>query len=111
MLEFSHCSAEKENSGKYHPWPFVYFHGRAETMNYKAFEAGGDAPDISIANEPIEKYYPRGTSCDVAITCMVAGEPAVVVLSNRQSGLLRGRIVLVNDIEAARHAYTPEEWR
>ena len=42
-----------------HIWSFVYFHGEAERMNNKAFAEGGDAPDISIANEPIENYLPR----------------------------------------------------
>ena len=117
MLEFSHRSEEKEKSKSFHIWPYVYFHGRAEDVNRKASEEGGDAPDISIANEPLAKHYPHGATGDVAIPCVIAGEQAVVVLSSNRSRVLcgrivfGGRIVFVSDIEAVRHAYTPYDWR
>ena len=64
MLEFTHRSAENEKS--LHIWPYVYFHGEAERMNDKAFAEGGDAPDISIANEPMENYMLMKTWMGIA---------------------------------------------
>lgn len=133
MLEFTHRSAENEKS--LHIWPYVYFHGEAERMNDKAFAEGGDAPDISIANEPIENYLPMFSKRDchealtfgadpsavmvlgvqvAALPCTAGGKPAVVVLATRKSAdsfaLTGGRIALVSDVEAMRHAYDVANW-
>lgn len=129
MLEFTHRSAENEKS--LHIWSFVYFHGEAERMNDKAFAEGGDAPDISIANEPIENYLPMFSKRDchealtfgadpsavmvlgvqvAALPCTAGGKPAVVVLAVRPYGPIGGRIALVSDVEAMRHAYDVANW-
>lgn len=123
MLEFTHRSAENEKS--LHIWPYVYFHGEAERMNDKAFAEGGDAPDISIANEPMENYMLMKTWMGelavmglgvpvMALPCTVGGKPAVVVLATRKSAdsfaLTGGRIALVSDVEAMRHAYDVANW-
>lgn len=141
MLEFTHRSTENEKS--LHIWHFVYFHGEAERMNDKAFADGGDAPDISIANEPIENYLPMFSKRDrhealtfgadpsavmvlgvqvAALPCTAGGKPAVVVLATRPQSLhsfrmgrtihgpIGGRIALVSDVEAMRHAYDVANW-
>lgn len=119
MLEFTHRSAENEKS--LHIWSFVYFHGEAERMNDKAFAEGGDAPDISIANEPMENYMLMKTWMGelavmglgvpvMALPCTVGGKPAVVVLAVRPYGPIGGRIALVSDVEAMRHAYDVANW-
>lgn len=113
MLEFVHRNAETEND--HHIWPFVYLHGEAERMNEEAFSNGGDAPDLCMANEPIEKYIPDGLHGRAykAINCVVGGKPAIVVLAKTlgENGPVCGRISLVDDVEAMRHTYTPENWR
>lgn len=86
----------------------------AERINDEAFANGGDAPDICLANEPIEDY--RRLVCPAVIVCQVQDgnicHDAVVVLAhNGIQDHRQGRVALVHDIKAMQHAYTPEDWR
>lgn len=121
MLKFIHADSNKDRKRLEHRWPFVYLHGQAERMNDQIFNEGGEAPDICMANEPMDNYIPcvgNGLPCvswkgTVSIPCLVNDTPAVCVLSSHRStdGHFGGRIALVKDIEGLRHALSPLEWR
>lgn len=106
MLKFSHRSESNEKSEFI--WPFVYLHGKAEDMNMEAFRNGGDAPDLCVANEPIENYWKDET---VSIPCEAGGLPAVCVLSMRSGSFPSGRVALVSDLKALQHTCSVNDWR
>ena len=59
MLTFIYAGdTERQKEGQWHRWPFVYLHGMAERINMASFEEGGEAPDICLANEPMDNYVP-----------------------------------------------------
>jgi hypothetical protein len=117
MLKFIHADQNKDSL--WHRWPFVYLHGEAERMNTKAFSEGGQAPDICMANIPMDEFVPcvgNGLPCrswegTVSIPCEVNGKPAVCVLSQDRIGSFGGRIALVQDFQALQHVMQPKEWR
>ena len=104
----------------WHRWPFVYLHGEAERMNFSAWNDGGEAPDICMANMSMDQFVPcignslpcqswKGT---VSIPCEVNGQAAVCVLSNDRLGnLFGGRIALVKDFTALQHVMQTKDWR
>ena len=110
MVNFTHRS--ESNEKEQHIWPFCYFHGEAEDRNYEAFQNGGDAPDLSVADEPIDKYIKGDLVGSVAIPCTAYGEPAVVIVSrDRFRNGISGRIALIADIKGMKHVYSIEDWR
>jgi len=79
-------------------WNFVYLHGKAECI----MEQEQSAPDLFRANQT--KPTQEGN-----YLCSINGELAVAVLAIRH-GLLTGRVALLSDSEALKHALTPEDW-
>lgn len=119
MLKFIHADYSNKEL-LWHRWPFVYLHGEAERMNMQAFNDGGEAPDICMANMPMDEFVPcigNGLPCQswkgtLSIPCEVNGIPAVCVLSqNRLAGVFGGRIALVKDFTALQHVMQPTDWR
>ena len=116
MLKFTHSDQNKDLL--WHRWPFVYLHGEAERMNMQAFSEGGEAPNICMANKPMDEFVPcvgNGLPCQswkgtISIPCEVNGKPAVCVLS-QDRGIFGGRIALVQDFPALQHAMQPMSWR
>jgi len=119
MLKFIHADYSNKEL-LWHRWPFVYLHGEAERMNMRAFSEGGEAPDICMANMPMDEFIPcvgNGLPCRswkglVSIPCEVNDIPAVCVLA--QNGLdvvFGGRIALVKDFSALQHVMQPTDWR
>lgn len=119
MLKFIHADQSNKEL-LWHRWPFVYLHGEAERMNMQAFDDGGEAPDICMANMSMDEFVPcvgNGLPCRswkgiVSIPCEVNGQAAVCVLAqNGSEGLFGGRIALVKDFTALQHVMQPSEWR
>lgn len=121
MLELEHLDDAKVDDVKRHMWHFVYLHGKAEDMFAEAFIDGGNAPDLCMANVPLAKYFPcdeRGLPIReephnftvVPLACTIGGKPGVVVLSNSYERGFNGRAALIEDVEAMRHIYSPQDW-
>ncbi len=79
------------------PWDYCYLHGEAEKIFNQDFS------DLFTADMPMPQ---KAGSYPV----LIDGIPAVAVIANRY-GYLSGRVVLVSDTEALKHALNPDEWR
>ena len=109
--------ASDEMDKLHHRWPFVYLHGEAEDMNLPAWEAGGGAaPDICVADVPLdEAFKPTTVGETKELECTVNGLKAVAVLHNKNNGefgsYVQGRVSLISDPEALKHAMAVSDWR
>ncbi len=118
MLIFTHYDSARIGS-VWHQWPFVYLHGEAEGMNYRAFNDGGSPPDICMANESLISYVPyviengffkcrwQGT---MSLPCKVNEHEAVCVLKGTLGLGLQGRIALVKDFPSLQHVLNVDKW-
>jgi len=87
-----------------HRWPFAYLHGKAEDVaQSKASEDGEQViPDIFISDTPMP-----GEGNHLAY---LYGEPVLAVIRQRH-GILAGRVALLSDTEALKHALDVFSWR
>lgn len=83
-------------SQKNHRWSFCYLHGKAEEVYEQ------QVPDMFEASEPMPEQEGN-------YIVDIDGHPAIAVLRQRH-GTLGGRIALVEDTEALKHALSPEDW-
>ena len=92
-------TTKKKPGAEEYMWPFVYLHGNAENV----LEHDEDlAPDMFYANEPKPKVAGQ-------YICTIGELWAVAVIAPHL-GILGGRIALVKDPDALKHALTPEKW-
>jgi len=91
-----------------HSWSFCYLHGKAEQVFDQGWATDEDycAPDLFSADQP--KPTEEGS-----YAVMIDGQPAVAVLAatNGPDRPLGGRVSLVTDMKALKHALSPEDWR
>lgn len=88
---------ERDYSEGNHRWSFCYLHGKAEDV----FEQ--EVADMFEADEP--KPTQEGN-----YLVIIDGHPAIAVIRMR-FGTMSGRVSLIDDTEALKHALTPEDWR
>jgi hypothetical protein len=84
-------------------WNYVYLHGGAEDLMAGHYDAHniGEAPDIFSSNQPMPEEG------NYVVT--IFGVPAIAVIA-KHHGILGGRIALLADTEALRHALDVEAW-
>ena len=108
-LEFFY--ATEENYDKYHRWPFVYLHGEAERIE------GFDYTDLCVCNIPMDKCVDdsllRKSRSVVELPCKVHGLDAIAVIGRRskRDPYLAGRVALLSDEKALKHARDIVAWR
>lgn len=107
-LEFFY--ATEENYYKYHRWPFVYLHGEAECIE------GFDYTDLCVCNIPMDKCVDDSllwkSRSVVELPCKVHGLDAIAVIGRRSKhDPLAGRVALLSDEKALKHARDIAAWR
>ena len=108
--------ASNEMDELHHHWPFVYLHGEAADINFAAWESGGAAHDICVADVPLnEAFKPATVGETKELECTVNGLKGIAVLHNKNNGefgsYIRGRVSLVSDPKALEHARDVASWR
>ncbi len=88
-----------ETADKYR-WQFCYLHGNAE---FEYNPETGIAPDIFMADEPMPEQEGN-------YLVWIDGQPAVAVIAMHYN-TLSGRIALISDTEALRHALDTKSWQ
>lgn len=108
-LEFFY--ATEENYYKYHRWPFVYLHGEAERIE------GFDYTDLCVCNIPMDECVDDAllwkSRTVIEFPCKVHGLDAIAVIGRRSEydRYFSGRIALLHDEEALKHARDIAAWR
>jgi hypothetical protein len=97
-LPIPHVSIYPYREANMFQWPYVYLHGNAELV----YEQPRNAPDLFSADCAMPKQ-------ETNVFCMVGNEPALAVI-RMHYGILGGRVALLSDTDALKHALTPEKW-